>query len=70
MHPLTIDGATNKRLLRFFICLENEFGYDDASNHVKMSTLRQLTHDTSSDMIQDMTRYEDAKKFPHVPISP
>uniref|UniRef100_A0A915JCU7 Uncharacterized protein n=1 Tax=Romanomermis culicivorax TaxID=13658 RepID=A0A915JCU7_ROMCU len=27
MHPLVIDGATtNKRLLRFFICLENEFG--------------------------------------------
>uniref|UniRef100_A0A915KMQ8 Uncharacterized protein n=1 Tax=Romanomermis culicivorax TaxID=13658 RepID=A0A915KMQ8_ROMCU len=27
MHPLTIDGAAmNKRLLRFFIHLENEFG--------------------------------------------
>uniref|UniRef100_A0A915JEC1 Phosphatidic acid phosphatase type 2/haloperoxidase domain-containing protein n=1 Tax=Romanomermis culicivorax TaxID=13658 RepID=A0A915JEC1_ROMCU len=33
MHPLIIDGAaTNKRLLRFFISLENKFGYD-ASNH-------------------------------------
>uniref|UniRef100_A0A915IVB5 Chitin synthase n=1 Tax=Romanomermis culicivorax TaxID=13658 RepID=A0A915IVB5_ROMCU len=33
MHLLIIDGATtNKRLLRFFICLENKFGYD-ASNH-------------------------------------
>uniref|UniRef100_A0A915JNH8 Uncharacterized protein n=1 Tax=Romanomermis culicivorax TaxID=13658 RepID=A0A915JNH8_ROMCU len=33
MHPLIIDGAaTNKRLLRFFIRLENEFGYDP-SNH-------------------------------------
>uniref|UniRef100_A0A915JHS1 Uncharacterized protein n=1 Tax=Romanomermis culicivorax TaxID=13658 RepID=A0A915JHS1_ROMCU len=32
MHPLIIDGAaTNKCLLRFFIHLENEFGYD-ASN--------------------------------------
>uniref|UniRef100_A0A915LAW4 Uncharacterized protein n=1 Tax=Romanomermis culicivorax TaxID=13658 RepID=A0A915LAW4_ROMCU len=54
MHPLITDGApTNKCLLRFFICLENEFGYD-ASNHVKMSTLRGLTSDTPSDMIQDM----------------
>uniref|UniRef100_A0A915L7N4 Uncharacterized protein n=1 Tax=Romanomermis culicivorax TaxID=13658 RepID=A0A915L7N4_ROMCU len=33
MHRLIIDGAaTNKRLLHFFIRLENEFGYD-ASNH-------------------------------------
>uniref|UniRef100_A0A915JBE3 Uncharacterized protein n=1 Tax=Romanomermis culicivorax TaxID=13658 RepID=A0A915JBE3_ROMCU len=40
MHPLTMDGAaTNKCLLRFFIRLENEFGYDP-SNHVKMSALR------------------------------
>uniref|UniRef100_A0A915JX44 Uncharacterized protein n=1 Tax=Romanomermis culicivorax TaxID=13658 RepID=A0A915JX44_ROMCU len=32
VHPLIIDGAAmNKRLLRFFIHLENEFGYD-ASN--------------------------------------
>uniref|UniRef100_A0A915J2Z3 Uncharacterized protein n=1 Tax=Romanomermis culicivorax TaxID=13658 RepID=A0A915J2Z3_ROMCU len=33
MHPLIIDpAAENKRLLCFFIRLENEFGYD-ASNH-------------------------------------
>uniref|UniRef100_A0A915HG67 Uncharacterized protein n=1 Tax=Romanomermis culicivorax TaxID=13658 RepID=A0A915HG67_ROMCU len=39
MHLLTINGAmTNKGLLRFFICLENEFGYD-ASNRVEMSAL-------------------------------
>uniref|UniRef100_A0A915I2Q8 Uncharacterized protein n=1 Tax=Romanomermis culicivorax TaxID=13658 RepID=A0A915I2Q8_ROMCU len=63
MHPLTIDrAATNKGLLHFFICLENEFKYD-ASNHIKMSTLRGLTRDTPSDMIQDMTRYEEAKIF-------
>uniref|UniRef100_A0A915IL58 Uncharacterized protein n=1 Tax=Romanomermis culicivorax TaxID=13658 RepID=A0A915IL58_ROMCU len=63
MHPLAIDGnATNKNLLHFFIHLENEFGYD-ASNHVKMSTLRRLTRDTPSYMIQDMTQYEDAKNF-------
>uniref|UniRef100_A0A915HWF5 Uncharacterized protein n=1 Tax=Romanomermis culicivorax TaxID=13658 RepID=A0A915HWF5_ROMCU len=63
MHPLTIDGAmTSKRLLRFFICLEIEFGYD-ASKHVKMSALPRLTHDMPNNMIQDMTRYEDAKNF-------
>uniref|UniRef100_A0A915JW99 Uncharacterized protein n=1 Tax=Romanomermis culicivorax TaxID=13658 RepID=A0A915JW99_ROMCU len=56
MHLLIIDGAaTNKRLLCFFIRLENEFGYD-ASNHVKMSALRGLTCNTPSDMIQDMRR--------------
>uniref|UniRef100_A0A915K437 Uncharacterized protein n=1 Tax=Romanomermis culicivorax TaxID=13658 RepID=A0A915K437_ROMCU len=55
MHPLTIDGAaTNKHLLHFLICLENEFGYD-ASNHVKMSAFRRLTRNMLSDMIQDMT---------------
>uniref|UniRef100_A0A915KXK0 Uncharacterized protein n=1 Tax=Romanomermis culicivorax TaxID=13658 RepID=A0A915KXK0_ROMCU len=55
MHLLTIDSAAmNKCLLRFFIHLENEFGYD-ASNHLKMSALCQLTRDTPSDMIQDMT---------------
>uniref|UniRef100_A0A915JD18 Uncharacterized protein n=1 Tax=Romanomermis culicivorax TaxID=13658 RepID=A0A915JD18_ROMCU len=54
MHLLIIDGAaTNKCLLGFFIGLENEFGYD-ASNHVKMSTLRRLTPNTPSDIIQDM----------------
>uniref|UniRef100_A0A915I910 Gag protein n=1 Tax=Romanomermis culicivorax TaxID=13658 RepID=A0A915I910_ROMCU len=63
MHRLAIDGAmTNKRLLGFFIRLENEFGYD-ASNHLKMSTLHRLTRDMPSDMIQDMTPYEDAKNF-------
>uniref|UniRef100_A0A915K7K7 Uncharacterized protein n=1 Tax=Romanomermis culicivorax TaxID=13658 RepID=A0A915K7K7_ROMCU len=63
MHPLTINGAqTNKPLLRIFIRLENEFGYD-ASNHIKMSALCQLTRNTPSDMIQDMTGYEDAKNF-------
>uniref|UniRef100_A0A915LCX9 Uncharacterized protein n=1 Tax=Romanomermis culicivorax TaxID=13658 RepID=A0A915LCX9_ROMCU len=65
MHPLAINkAATNKRLLRFFffIPLENEFRYD-ASNHVKMSALHQLTQDMPSDMIQDMTWYEDAKNF-------
>uniref|UniRef100_A0A915I8L1 Uncharacterized protein n=1 Tax=Romanomermis culicivorax TaxID=13658 RepID=A0A915I8L1_ROMCU len=63
MHPLTIDrAAINKRPLRFFIHLENEFGYD-ASNHIKMSALPRLTCDTPSDMIQDMTCYEDAKNF-------
>uniref|UniRef100_A0A915J7F6 Uncharacterized protein n=1 Tax=Romanomermis culicivorax TaxID=13658 RepID=A0A915J7F6_ROMCU len=46
MHPLAIDGATtNKRLLHFFIRLENEF-----------STLGRLTRHTPSDMIQYMTR--------------
>uniref|UniRef100_A0A915IAW7 Uncharacterized protein n=1 Tax=Romanomermis culicivorax TaxID=13658 RepID=A0A915IAW7_ROMCU len=63
MHPLTIDGAAmNKGLLHFFIHLENEFGYE-ASNHVKMSALCRLTRDTPSNMIQDMTRYKDAKNF-------
>uniref|UniRef100_A0A915ITL7 Uncharacterized protein n=1 Tax=Romanomermis culicivorax TaxID=13658 RepID=A0A915ITL7_ROMCU len=63
MHPLIIDGSTtNKHLIHFFIRLENEFGYD-ALNHMKMSTLRHLTCDTPSNMIQDMTRYEDAKNF-------
>uniref|UniRef100_A0A915J183 Uncharacterized protein n=1 Tax=Romanomermis culicivorax TaxID=13658 RepID=A0A915J183_ROMCU len=63
MHLLAIDGAaTNKHLLHFFIGLGNEFRYN-ASNHVKMSPLRQLTRDTLSDMIQDMTWYEDAKNF-------
>uniref|UniRef100_A0A915I620 Uncharacterized protein n=1 Tax=Romanomermis culicivorax TaxID=13658 RepID=A0A915I620_ROMCU len=63
MHPLAIDrAATNKRLLCFFIHLENEFGYD-ASNHIKMSALCRLTRDMQSNMIQDMTRYEDAKNF-------
>uniref|UniRef100_A0A915KHW1 Uncharacterized protein n=1 Tax=Romanomermis culicivorax TaxID=13658 RepID=A0A915KHW1_ROMCU len=34
MHPLIIDGAvTNKRLLCFFIRLENEFGYDASNYH-------------------------------------
>uniref|UniRef100_A0A915IG33 Uncharacterized protein n=1 Tax=Romanomermis culicivorax TaxID=13658 RepID=A0A915IG33_ROMCU len=56
MHPLAINGATtNKCLLGFFIRLENEFGYY-ASNHLKMSALRHLTHDTPSDKIQDMMR--------------
>uniref|UniRef100_A0A915HZ97 Uncharacterized protein n=1 Tax=Romanomermis culicivorax TaxID=13658 RepID=A0A915HZ97_ROMCU len=59
MHPLAINrAATNKRLLHFFIPLEN-----GASNHVKMSGLCCLTHDVPSDMIQDMTPYEDAKNF-------
>uniref|UniRef100_A0A915KRN1 Uncharacterized protein n=1 Tax=Romanomermis culicivorax TaxID=13658 RepID=A0A915KRN1_ROMCU len=63
MHLLAIDGAaTNKHLLHFFIGLGNEFRYD-ASNHVKMSPLRQLTRDTLRDMIQDMTWYGDAKNF-------
>uniref|UniRef100_A0A915J8C9 Uncharacterized protein n=1 Tax=Romanomermis culicivorax TaxID=13658 RepID=A0A915J8C9_ROMCU len=63
MHPLTIDrAATNKRILHFFIRPENELGYD-ASNHVKMSALRRLTPDMPSDMIQDMTHYEEAKNF-------
>uniref|UniRef100_A0A915KWM2 Uncharacterized protein n=1 Tax=Romanomermis culicivorax TaxID=13658 RepID=A0A915KWM2_ROMCU len=63
MHPLAIDGAaTNKCLLRFFIHLENEFVYE-ASNHIKMSALRRLTCDMPSNMIQDMTWYEDAKNF-------
>uniref|UniRef100_A0A915J5Y0 Gag protein n=1 Tax=Romanomermis culicivorax TaxID=13658 RepID=A0A915J5Y0_ROMCU len=70
MHPLTIDGAaTNKRLLRFFIRLENEFGYD-ASNHIKMSALCRLTRDTPSNMIQDMTRYEDTKNFLMFQLAP
>uniref|UniRef100_A0A915IC62 Uncharacterized protein n=1 Tax=Romanomermis culicivorax TaxID=13658 RepID=A0A915IC62_ROMCU len=39
MHPLIIDSAgTKKRLLRFFIHLENEFRYE-ASNHMKTSAL-------------------------------
>uniref|UniRef100_A0A915HVV9 Uncharacterized protein n=1 Tax=Romanomermis culicivorax TaxID=13658 RepID=A0A915HVV9_ROMCU len=63
MNPLAIEGArTNKRLLHFFIGLENEFRYD-ASNHIKMSALHQLTCDTPSDMILDMTPYRDAKNF-------
>uniref|UniRef100_A0A915HL59 Uncharacterized protein n=1 Tax=Romanomermis culicivorax TaxID=13658 RepID=A0A915HL59_ROMCU len=70
MHPLIIDGAAmNKRLLCFFICLENEFRYD-ASNHVKMSALRRLTRDTPRDMIQDMMRYEDAKNFLMFQLAP
>uniref|UniRef100_A0A915K8J4 Uncharacterized protein n=1 Tax=Romanomermis culicivorax TaxID=13658 RepID=A0A915K8J4_ROMCU len=70
MHPLTIDrAATNKRLLRFLIRLENKFGYD-ASNHIKRSALHRLTHDTSSDMIQDMTRYEDTKNFLMFQLAP
>uniref|UniRef100_A0A915KU86 Uncharacterized protein n=1 Tax=Romanomermis culicivorax TaxID=13658 RepID=A0A915KU86_ROMCU len=63
MHPLTIDrAAMNKCLLRFSIPLENELGYN-ASNYVKMSALGRLTRDTPSNMIQDMTCYEDAKNF-------
>uniref|UniRef100_A0A915HHP4 Uncharacterized protein n=1 Tax=Romanomermis culicivorax TaxID=13658 RepID=A0A915HHP4_ROMCU len=63
MHLLAMDGsATIKHLLHFFIGLENEFGYD-TSNHIKMSNLRGLTHDTPNDMIQDMRGYEDAKNF-------
>uniref|UniRef100_A0A915L5G8 Peptidase A2 domain-containing protein n=1 Tax=Romanomermis culicivorax TaxID=13658 RepID=A0A915L5G8_ROMCU len=70
MHPLTIDGAaTNKRLLRFFIRLENEFGYD-ASDHIEMSALCPLTRDTLSNMIQDMTRYEDTKNFLMFQLAP
>uniref|UniRef100_A0A915KMP5 Uncharacterized protein n=1 Tax=Romanomermis culicivorax TaxID=13658 RepID=A0A915KMP5_ROMCU len=54
MHPLIMDGApTNKRLLCFFIHLENKFGYD-ASNQVKMSAFRPLTRHMPRDMIQDM----------------
>uniref|UniRef100_A0A915KCD2 Uncharacterized protein n=1 Tax=Romanomermis culicivorax TaxID=13658 RepID=A0A915KCD2_ROMCU len=68
MHRLTINGAaTNKRLLRFFIRMENEFRYD-ASNHIKMSALRWLSRDMPSDMIQDMTPYEDAS-HPYMKIS-
>uniref|UniRef100_A0A915K5I4 Uncharacterized protein n=1 Tax=Romanomermis culicivorax TaxID=13658 RepID=A0A915K5I4_ROMCU len=70
MHPLIIDSAaTNKCLLRFFIRLENEFGYE-ASNHVKMSALHRLTGDKPSDMIQDMTPYEDAKHLLMFQLAP
>uniref|UniRef100_A0A915KUV5 Uncharacterized protein n=1 Tax=Romanomermis culicivorax TaxID=13658 RepID=A0A915KUV5_ROMCU len=50
MHPLIIDGAaTNKRLSRFFIRLENEFGYN-ASNHIATAAAdRNLTdHEPSA----------------------
>uniref|UniRef100_A0A915L372 Uncharacterized protein n=1 Tax=Romanomermis culicivorax TaxID=13658 RepID=A0A915L372_ROMCU len=70
MHPLIIDGAAmNKGLLRFFIHLENEFVYN-ASNHVKMSALRRLDCDTPSDMILDMTCYQDAKNFLMFQLAP
>uniref|UniRef100_A0A915IAJ5 Uncharacterized protein n=1 Tax=Romanomermis culicivorax TaxID=13658 RepID=A0A915IAJ5_ROMCU len=70
MHSLAIDGAaTNKCLLHFFIRLENEFGYN-ASNHFKMSALGRLTRDMPSNMIQDMTGYEDAKNFLMFQLAP
>uniref|UniRef100_A0A915IDL5 Uncharacterized protein n=1 Tax=Romanomermis culicivorax TaxID=13658 RepID=A0A915IDL5_ROMCU len=65
MHPLAINGsATNKHLLRFFICLENKFRYD-ASNHIKIRALHRLTLNTLSDVIQNMMQ-EQAKSFTNV----
>uniref|UniRef100_A0A915JA42 Uncharacterized protein n=1 Tax=Romanomermis culicivorax TaxID=13658 RepID=A0A915JA42_ROMCU len=70
MHPLVIDDSTtNKCLLCFFIYLENKFGYN-VSNHIKMSALRRLTRDMPSNMIQDMTRYKDAKNFLMYQLAP